>query len=70
MVDHAGMTPQQAIASVTSVLNELELISPYDVMDKPKAVNSEYAQKIISELAQLDELSYQLQKKQTANEIG
>ncbi len=70
LVDHAGMTPQQAIASVTSVLNELELISPYDVMDKPKAVNSEYAQKIISELAQLDELSYQLQKKQTANEIG
>ena len=30
LIDHAGMTPQQAIASVTGVLNEMGLITPYD----------------------------------------
>lgn len=36
LIDHAGMTPQQAIASVTSVLNDMGLLSPYDGLDSPQ----------------------------------
>ena len=38
LIDHAGMTPQNAIASVTSVLNDMGLLSPYDGLDSPQGI--------------------------------
>lgn len=70
LIDHAGMSLYNALIAVTGVLDSMGLISsPHDDMESPKGVNVEYAQKMISDLAKLDELSYQLQKKQVAKQL-